>query len=56
MSRVKRLVLYSYRLETSDLESRGAVLCSKNKDADQMHGTWNKSLDKQFSALYRHLT
>ena len=27
-----------YRLEISDLESRGIVLCSKNKGADQLRG------------------
>ena len=29
----------SYRLEISDLESRGILLCSENKGADQIHGT-----------------
>ena len=27
-----------YRLEISDLESRGILLCSKNKGADQLRG------------------
>ena len=27
-----------YRLDISDFESRGIVLCSENKDADQLHG------------------